>query len=194
MPDPGGTRRAAERFRAAVEAALPGTVPFLPGADDATLDALERDLGRPWPPELRALLATVGGQEDGISGPLNLMRFLRPEEIVAMHAMLVSAVGELTEPAAQPAPYRWEVWSDAWIPFVAFQGDSYCVDTDPGETGTAGQVFQRPNVPDLEEPEAPSVRAFLDGLAERLEQGRFERQEAAEGLPPTAWVTLLDED
>lgn len=192
MPEQGETRRAAERFRAAVEAALPGTVPFLPGADAATLDALEAELGRPWPPGLRALLATIGGQEDGISGPLNLMRFLRPEEVVAMHAMLVSAVGELTEPAAQPSPYRWETWSDAWIPFVAFQGDSYCVDTDPGETGVPGQVFQRPNVPDLEAPEAPSVAAFLDGLAERLEQGRFELQEE-EGLPPTAWVTLLDE-
>ncbi|HEY1133759.1 MAG TPA: SMI1/KNR4 family protein [Nocardioides sp.] len=189
----GEVRRAAERFRRAVETALPGTVPFLPGADDATLDVLEGELGRPWPTELRELLTTVGGQEDGISGPLNLLRFLRPEEVVAMHAMLVGAVGELTEAAAQPAPYRWETWSDAWIPFVAFQGDSYCIDTDPGETGTVGQVFLRPNVPDLEAPEAPSLHAFLDGLAERLETGAFELHEE-EGLPPTAWVTLLPGD
>ncbi|MGW3963686.1 SMI1/KNR4 family protein [Amycolatopsis sp. NPDC005003] len=174
------TAREFARLRAALERRLPGTAPFLPGATDHDLDRLATATGLTLPAELCALLRASAGQDDPghLYGPLNFHHFLTVDEIIEMHRMLTEAVGDMAKPVAQPACYRWTVWSESWLPFLAFEGDCYLLDLDPGERGTVGQVVCRPNVPDLGEPVAPSLTAFLARAADLIETGHAVAEES----------------
>ena len=167
------TAREFARLRNVIERGLPDAAPFLPGATDHDLDRLATATGLVLPAELCALLRVSAGQDDPdqLYGPLNFHHFLTIDEIIEMRRMLTDAVGDMATPVEQPAYYRWTVWSESWLPFLAFQGDCYLIDLDPGERGTAGQVVFRPNVPDLDEPKAPSLTAFLARAADLIEAG-----------------------
>ncbi|HET6707135.1 SMI1/KNR4 family protein [Amycolatopsis sp.] len=168
------------RLRHLIERRLPGTAPFRPGATDAGLERLATETGLAPPAGLRALLRVSAGQDDPdqLYGPLNFHHFLTIDEIVEMHRMLTDAVGDLAAPVGQPAWYRWTVWSESWLPFLAFQGDCYFLDLDPGERGTFGLVVFRPNVPVLDEPKAPSLAAFLTRAADLVETGHARVEES----------------
>ncbi|MDA3644759.1 SMI1/KNR4 family protein [Saccharopolyspora indica] len=174
------TAREFARLRAVLERRLPGTAPFLPGATDHELDRLATATGLVLPADLCALLRASAGQDDPdhLHGPLNFHHFLTVDEIIEMHRMLTEVVGDMAEPVAQPAYYRWTVWSESWLPFLAFEGDCYFLDLDPGERGTVGQVVFRPNAPDLGEPKAPSLAAFLGRAADLIETGHAEAEES----------------
>ncbi|MEV6237851.1 SMI1/KNR4 family protein [Lentzea sp. NPDC051838] len=168
------------RLRTLIEQLLPGTAPFLPGATDHDLDRLATATGLALPADLVEMLRVSAGQDDPdyLHGPLNFHHFLTIDEIIEMHRVLTDVVSELARPVEQPAHYRWTVWSESWLPFLAFQGDSYLVDLEPGEHGTVGQVVFRPNVPDLDEPKAPSLTAFLARAADLVEAGHAEVEES----------------
>jgi cell wall assembly regulator SMI1 len=174
------------RLRAVIERRLPETAPFRPGATEHDLDRLAAATGLALPADLCALLRASAGQDDPdqLYGPLNFHHFLTIDEIIEMHRMLTDAVGDLATPVGQPACYRWTVWSESWLPFLAFQGDCYLLDLDPGERGTAGQVVFRANVPDLGEPKAPSLTAFLARAADLIETGQ--------AYPEQSTLVLLD--
>jgi len=180
------TAREFARLRTIIERRLPGTAPFLPGATDHDLDRLATATGLALPDDLCALLRASAGQDDPdqLYGPLNFHHFLTIDEIIEMHRMLTDAVGDMATPVEQPAYYRRTVWSQSWLPFLAFQGDCYLVDLDPGERGVAGQVVFRPNVPDLDEPKAPSLTAFLARTADLIEAGHADLEDST--------VVLLD--
>ncbi|MDT0200355.1 SMI1/KNR4 family protein [Nocardioides sp. AE5] len=165
------------RLRAALERVLPEpTAPFRPPATAADLERLAAALGRPVPDDLAALLSIADGQDDPSwdNGPVNFHHFLGVDEIIQMHQMLDEVAAEWSEPEEQPSHYSSTGWSSGWIPFLAFQGDCFAIDTDPGELGVVGQVFARPNVPDLEEPKAPSLAAFLQRVVDLIDEGAFE--------------------
>jgi cell wall assembly regulator SMI1 len=174
------TAREFGRLRRSIERLLPETAPFLPGASDRDLDRLAAETGLTLPADLCALLRVSAGQDDPdqLYGPLNFHHFLTIDEMIEMHRMLTDAVGDLAAPVEQPASYRWTVWSESWLPFLAFQGDSYLLDLDPGERGTSGQVVFRSNVPDLDEPKAPSLTAFLARAADLIEAGHATVEES----------------
>lgn len=167
------------RLRTVIEQRLPKTAPFLPGATDHDLDRLATATGLALPEDLCALLRASAGQDnpDYLYGPLNYHHFLTIDEIIDMHRMLTDTVSDMAEPVEQPAWYRWTIWSESWLPFLAFQGDCYLIDLDPGERGTTGQVVFRPNVPDLDEPKAPSLTAFLARAADLIETGHADTEE-----------------
>ncbi|MBM7857157.1 SMI1/KNR4 family protein [Lentzea nigeriaca] len=168
------------RLRTLFERLLPDTAPFLPGATDHDLDRLAAETGLVLPADLVALLRASAGQDDPdqLYGPLNFHHFLTIDEIIEMHRMLTDAVGDMATPVEQPAYYRWTVWSESWLPFLAFEGDCYLLDLDPGERGTVGQVVFRPNVPDLGEPKAQSLAAFLARAADLIETGHAGTEES----------------
>ncbi len=174
------TAREFARLRALLERLLPDTAPFLPGATDHDLDRIATATGLVLPADLVALLRASAGQDDPgqLWGPLNFHHFLTVDEIIEMHRMLTDAVGDMAVPVEQPAYYRWTVWSESWLPFLAFEGDCYFLDLDPGERGTVGQVVCRPNVPDLGEPLAPSLSAFLARAADLIETGHVDIEES----------------
>ncbi len=167
------------RLRNAIERELPDAAPFLPGATDHDLDRLATATGLALPADLCALLRTSAGQDDPdhLNGPLNFHHFLTIDEIIEMHRMLTDTVGDMATPVEQPAYYRWTIWSESWLPFLAFEGDCYLLDLDPGERGTAGQIVFRPNVPDLDEPKAPSLTTFLARAADLIETGQAHTEE-----------------
>lgn len=168
------------RLRNTIERLLPETAPFLPGATGHDLDRLATETGLTVPDELCALLRVSAGQDDPgqLYGPLNFHHFLTIDEMIGMHRMLTDAVGEMATPVRQPAYYRWTVWSPFWLPFLAFEGDCYFLDLDPGERGTSGQVAFRANVPVLDEPKAPSLTAFLARAADLIETGHATTEES----------------
>ncbi|MGW5701138.1 SMI1/KNR4 family protein [Amycolatopsis japonica] len=174
------TAREFARLRSIIERELPGTAPFLPGASEPDLDRLATETGLALPVELCDLLRVSAGQDDPdqLDGPLNFHHFLTIDEIIEMHRMLTEVVSDMAEPVEQPACLRWTVWSESWLPFLAFQGDCYFLDLDPGELGTLGQVVSRPNVPDLGEPIAPSLAAFLARAADLVEAGHVKVEES----------------
>lgn len=174
------TAREFARLRRIIERELPDAAPFLPGASERELDRLATETGLVLPAGLCDLLRVSAGQDDPdqLNGPLNFHHFLTVDEIIAMHRMLTDAVGDMAEPVEQPACLRRTVWSESWLPFLAFQGDCYFLDLAPGELGTVGQVVSRPNVPDLGEPIAPSLAAFLARAADLVEAGRVKVEES----------------
>ncbi|UMP07275.1 SMI1/KNR4 family protein [Amycolatopsis sp. EV170708-02-1] len=179
------TAREFARLRGIIERELPDAAPFLPGASEHELDRLATETGLVLPAELRDLLSVSAGQDDPgeLNGPLNFHHFLTVDEIIGMHRMLTDVVGDMAEPVEQPACLRWTVWSESWLPFLAFQGDCYFLDLAPGELGTLGQVVCRPNVPDLGEPVAPSLSAFLARAADLVEAGHVKVEESTLVVP-----------
>lgn len=174
MSSPDEVAPAFGRMWSALGRALTGPLPPLrPPADEDALRRLAEVLGQPAPDELAALLRVADGQggDPQEAGPLNFHRFLGVDEIVALHTMLDEVVGDLAGPVEQPAAYSRTVWSPGWVPFLADEGHAYLVDTVPGESGVVGQVFFRPNVPDLDEPKADSLVAFLDRVTALVEAG-----------------------
>ncbi|RSN25572.1 hypothetical protein DMC61_27740 [Amycolatopsis sp. WAC 04169] len=179
------TAREFARLRSIIERELPDAAPFLPGASEQELDRLATETGLVLPAELRDLLSVSAGQDDPdqLNGPLNFHHFLTVDEIVEMHRMLTDVVGDLAEPVEQPACLQWTVWSESWLPFLAFQGDCYFLDLAPGERGTLGQVVFRPNVPDFDDPVAPSLTAFLARAADLVEAGHVKAEDGTLVVP-----------
>ena len=161
------------RLRSLIETRLSDTAPFLPGARPEDLDRLASTLGFPVPGELAELLQICNGQDDPhqTGGAINCQHFLTVDEIIDRYNMFNEVLSEMSEPLDQPSHYRWWIWSSRWIPFTGFDGDGFCIDTDPGELGAAGQVFFRPNVPELGEPIAASLTGFITRAVELIESG-----------------------
>ncbi|MDO5677556.1 MAG: SMI1/KNR4 family protein [Propionibacteriaceae bacterium] len=160
-------------FRARVEQLLPEGAHFLPAASDQELADLAATLGRPVPEELVALLRSAGGQSDSADGPLEWCRFLTPAEIGEQYAMLRELFNDPPEEEVQPSTYRWQIWGPGWIPFAASDGNSFILDTEPGLNGVVGQIFFRPNVPDLDDPLASSLSEFFVVVNAELEAGSY---------------------
>jgi cell wall assembly regulator SMI1 len=161
-------------------AALQGVLPeptarFLPPAEDA-VRRLEDATGHALTEELRAYLAVTGGQDDPdwANGPFGGAHFLTPDEMLwFVQEMPALFDDEDTPPVRQPSPYSREVWSRGWVPVLGFEGDTWVVDLDPGEEGVVGQVFFRPNVPDLGPPVAGSLTEFFARATAEIGAGHF---------------------
>jgi len=162
---------------ARMAAALPEpTAPFLPGNGEADVARLERRVGRELPADFREFLTLHGGQDDPdwLNGPLEFQHFMTVDEMIEDYGMLSEVAADFAEPQPQPAHFAMRGWSPGWLKFASFQNDGYAIDLSPGELGTYGQVFFRPNVPDLEPPVAPSFTAFLEALRDKLAAGEYE--------------------
>lgn len=149
---------------------------FRPGNSEAEIDRLELVVGRPLPAEVREFLRLQGGQDDPrwMNGSINFQHFMTIDEMIAEHEVMADISADWSWPQEQPSHYAWSGWSPGWLKFMSFQGDGFTLDLDPGELGTVGQVFFRPNVPDLEPPLATSIGGFLDLLIARLREGDYE--------------------
>lgn len=147
---------------------------FNPPASADDLERLDEVLLGRTPPELRELLSVANGQDDpdGVHGMLNHLSFCSVDEIIRFHRTLSESRPRTPQP--QPSAYRWADWSPEWIPVMTVDGDALVIDLDPGELGTAGQVFVRPQDPDLDEPLAPSLAGYLARANELIEAGEYE--------------------
>ncbi len=163
------------RLRAHLKRLAPeSAATFNPPATAEELEHLDEVLDGRTPPELRELLAVANGQNDpsGVHGMINHLSFCSIDELVRFHRELSDREAGAPEP--QPSWYRWSGWSRDWIPVMTVDGDALLIDLDPGENGTAGQVFVRPEDPELDEPLATSLGGYLARANELIEAGEFE--------------------
>lgn len=63
-------------------------------------------------------------------------------------------------------------WIPQWIPITSHgDGDGWCLDLDPGENGTRGQVIEFIHDSESREVIAPSFRALFEQLVSGVEEG-----------------------
>jgi cell wall assembly regulator SMI1 len=66
-------------------------------------------------------------------------------------------------------PVKPLLWSEHWIPFAEKGMDYLCLDLDPDEGGTVGQIILYSREPEPVEWVSESLRALMSSVAERLE-------------------------
>jgi cell wall assembly regulator SMI1/ankyrin repeat protein len=167
-----------------IKKALPAEVKksLRKGATVKELKALETALGVTLPADFRASLRLVNGQDDDVDGI-----FPPPNDNDTDYQLV--AVGhirgewqswrklvEMTEfqgRSSSPDPgVRDDWWHRGWIPFASNGGgDSFCIDLDPAEGGTVGQVIAMNHETGSRPVLAKSFAEFLALLAQRLEDG-----------------------
>jgi cell wall assembly regulator SMI1 len=68
-------------------------------------------------------------------------------------------------------------WRDGWLPFMDADGDTLFIDLDPGPVGRVGQVVKFYNSDRARPVVAPSFRAWLSSLTDRLVTRQFRLDE-----------------
>jgi cell wall assembly regulator SMI1 len=144
------------------------------GASQEQIDHLERLVGRPLPGDIRQSYAI----HDGAYGlPFaGVFDYLLSLEDIASHLATWRETLDLDDPyRAEPnpvGPVKHVWWSMGWVPIVGEgTGDHLCIDLDPAEGGTVGQVFDFAHEYGPTEVLFPSFRAYLERYAASLESG-----------------------
>lgn len=158
-----------------------------PPVDEEALRRFERglgtdegELGVELPEAFRAAWREHDGEELGGS------EYLIP---MVQHLPLAAIASERDEMIAQldahyageknvaPAvgPVRPQYWNRRWIPFALRGGasDFYCLDLDPPEGGTYGQVISASAKNWERTVVAPDVAAYFEAIAAKLRDGRL---------------------
>jgi molybdopterin molybdotransferase len=177
-----------ERIRNWLKANAPHVVSyFKPGATDVQIVALEASMGISLPADLRELLSIHnGGAESGIlpsSDGFDMMGFspLNVEEIEYNYNMLKKLVndGEFdgrTSDAEEGIRNDW--WNASWIPFAGNGGGDYqCIDLNPTDEGTVGQIIGAWHDDSERQLIATSLKDYLCKLADSLESGEYQYDE-----------------
>jgi len=130
---------------------------LLPPATAEQLNSAEQQLGRPFPEELRSLLAWHNGQNAAIPGAFERCFFLMSAE-------------QIVQAARDSASSPPDGWQPGWLPFLEDGSDSFVV-LDPHQTGVPVRDVWRGQ---KEHPVvAPSLTAWVQGFLEGLEKGAY---------------------
>jgi len=148
------------------------------GATNAEIDAVEKRLGVQFPDALRDLYRLCAGGEGS-----DLFPSLEEEDmgfgLIPIEDITSCWGGEedygvgpedvTTEPGIRAA-----YWDKSWIPFADNGGgDYFCVDMNPAEGGTAGQVIYWGHEELTRQMVAPSLTALVQQLAQGLASGKY---------------------
>ncbi|NEW41979.1 SMI1/KNR4 family protein [Nocardia cyriacigeorgica] len=151
---------------------------LMPGAPEADVDELARDVGGELPVLLRELFTWHNGQ-DRNDGCLESLWFLMSTEdtAAAIEDMLWVKETEGFEDL-------W--WGAGWVPFLAnIYGDYMCVDLQGAFDGTPGQLIEFRSKDEFRNIRYPSLEAWLETFVIALETGMFE--EAGQDYRPGCW-------
>lgn len=151
-------------------------------------DSATEALGRPLPPELRALYAWRDGDPsgDGCLVPWRVFRSL--DEAVARWRQLsaMADAGEWAERGVQPPG----VWSRKWFPVLGWDnGRELCVDLEGSYRGPAGRVIEVWLKDRDRDVVAPDLGAWVDVLATFLDIGY---QESGGDISPKGALYFRD--
>lgn len=158
-----------------------------PPVSAAELDAAAAEFGVELPADFRRLYEVVNatdpnGNSIGLFpsadddpmafGPLALEQVVREWRV--QRELLEGGDFAGLEPESASPGVAAEWWNVGWIPFAGNGGgDFYCIDTAPADGGTRGQVITHSHETGVHQVLAPSLAAYLDELADGLEQGRY---------------------
>ena len=144
-----------------------------PGATDAAISEVEKQLGVSFPAGLRALFRFCGGGS-GIA-IMNNRQLLALAELPRIRAMMAGFVDDGTFA-------RRDFWHKPWVPFLDNGGGSYLV-WDPAGSfsrvgGAPGQVLEFWNRDHDRDILAPSFDEWLTAFADSLDKGiwRFDTE------------------
>lgn len=116
-----------------------------PPAIDADLATLEQQLGVTLPAEYLQMLQQHNGQRGLGDGLFDGQEFLSTQNVFAQWRIWkgLHDTGAFDGQRSSPAPgVRADWWNPRWIPFTHDGGGNHlCLDLDPAEGGTAGQVI-----------------------------------------------------
>ena len=153
-----------------------------PGISEDQLDAVETELGRKFPEQLRELYMLANGEADASAGlffglpfiPLDRLKSERKIwDEIAEEAGDSSGISDfLTSNPANAIQTRYA--NRNWLPISHDWGGNHIgVDIGPGPSGTFGQVINFGRDEDNMIVLASSVGAFLAWIADSLEAGNF---------------------
>ncbi len=150
------------------------------GASAEDVAAAEEQLGLRFPPELAASYRLHNGSR-GRAVFLYGYPLLSLKEIVEQWGFWRKIIqdGALGGEPECPEAIKKVWWNVRWIPFTHNGGgDHHCVDLDPAESGTAGQVIQFNHEVGAHSVLGPDFGTFLSNFARDLEGGRYRFDEA----------------
>ncbi|ERS04590.1 hypothetical protein Q673_18310 [Marinobacter sp. EN3] len=156
-----------------------------PPATDEQISELERQLEIKLPLDFVACLKVHNGQ-DGFLSFFDGMEFLSCEEIYSQWAVwkeLLDA-GEFKDTFSEPdkgIKNHW--WSSKWIPFTHNGGgDHLCLDLDPSESGSIGQVITMWHDMEARELQAKTFGDYFQGYVAGVLSGQYVYAEEYGGL------------
>nr|WP_240492508.1 SMI1/KNR4 family protein [Bacillus badius] len=116
-----------------------------PGASDEDFQLIEKTLGMTLPEEVKSLYRVYNGQvwELGTNPFVRNLTLSPTSEVIDNWCFLQEEFdpddGLELEIEKELKPF---LWNSKWIPIAANGGGDYlCIDTDPSDAGTAGQVL-----------------------------------------------------
>ena len=154
-----------------------------PGASEEQVRAAEQELGVELPEDVRASFLVHDGQRGAAEplfdtwAPLSLDRVL---EHWAMLGRLLDegGFGEGEAEASGPVKPLW--WNRDWWPVLHDESGNYvCIDFDPAEGGSPGQLVTFWHTSPERSVLAEGLRQFLEQFADDLEHGRYGVEDGA---------------
>ena len=142
---------------------------------------LARAFGGKLPTDLLQSLAIHDGLRDSYLGQVRLFNYW---SLLPVKAMLEARDGyrevqamlgpDGVYPRGKNRAVKTDLrWRDGWLPFMDADGDMLVIDLDPGPDGRLGQVVKFYNAESRRPVIAPSFRAWLSALADRLAARQF---------------------
>jgi cell wall assembly regulator SMI1 len=177
---------------------LPKT-PFAKGAHEADIDAAEQQLGVNFPDEFRDyLLAHDGGRYEAAEGGLtHSVAFIKNLEFLPLAVMLdewqqmIDLDGDMDGIDAD-GPVKPQFWNPHWVPITLLFGSTqfHCLDLDPDEGGTVGQVIWVADDDESRKVIAPDFDTYLEMLADALESEVESESEEGVELSDGFWDSV----
>lgn len=135
--------------------------------------ALQVDL----PADFKASLGIHDGQSNESMGFVEASEFLSLSRMVDEWNVWKSLLdgGEFADTSSEPVgPIKSDWWNPRWIPFTYDgAGNHLCIDLDPAEGGTKGQVITMWHDDPDRRVIAPSFQAWLNKVADGLKNGDY---------------------
>ncbi|MEL6352493.1 MAG: SMI1/KNR4 family protein [Cyanobacteria bacterium J06627_28] len=161
-----------------------------PGASEAQISELESSLSIVLPDDVKALYLLCNGQSVCNYGIINGNEFLSLERIKDEWSIWKDlldadefAEHDNTESNRIDPEIRNTWWSSKWIPLTYNgSGDHDCLDLDPTERGTIGQIITMWHDDDERKVIASGIRAWLQQYSEQLEAGQLVFSEEYNGI------------
>jgi cell wall assembly regulator SMI1 len=153
-----------------------------PGASTEAIASAEATLGVALPEDFRQFLLHHNGSGPYFFTPYQLggacQNFMPLDDILRIWKGMMEVRVEFDrdgEFGEQKGPIKRRYWNARWIPFAENGGgDNIVIDLDPRPEGTSGQIVDWWHEGGVSTFLAPSLRAFLNDLHDRLKSGEYQ--------------------
>jgi cell wall assembly regulator SMI1 len=156
---------------------LPGP-PLGDPAEEADIAAIEEHMGIDYPDDYREFLAEHDGARmiPGEKGLTRSAPFIRNLEFLPLAVSLdewrtMNEIDGEMDGIDAEGPVKAQFWNPQWVPIALLHGSTqfHCLDLDPDDGGTVGQVIWIADDDERRKVVAEDFNAYLDLIADALE-------------------------